>query len=186
MRVCVSSTSPPVSASSPVTVSYDIEGGARTAYCQSMVRLPGSRSSWAGLAGVLVFAFSGSLANANVASQKVFYLQLKVGQCAPRPHSKILLVVPCSNPTHALETYAVLRGGWGTTPPAGPAVRNLALSLCRSSFQRRFGHPIPTGYGLEYFFADPGAETTKYRDRVICSLRLWPGYGPMGAGTHFG
>jgi hypothetical protein len=164
----------------------EVERCAGTAYCHDMVSLLGGRSSWAGFAAVLLFAFTGSLAYANVAPQKVFYLQLKVGQCAKRPHGKILLVVPCSDPTHALETYAVLHGGWGATPPSGAAARNLATSLCRSSFQRRFGHPIPTGYGFEYFFPDPGAETTKYHDRVNCSLRLWPAYGPMGAGTHHG
>jgi hypothetical protein len=151
-----------------------------------MVRLPGSRSLLVGLAGVVVFAFTASLANANVAPKKIFYLQLKVGQCAKRPHSKILLVVPCSDPSHALETYAVMHGGWGAAPPSPLALRNRAMSLCRSSFQRRFGHPIRAGYGFEFFFPDPGAETTKYGDRVSCSLRLWPAYGAMGAGKHFG
>ena len=130
-----------------------------------MVRL-GTRSLWVGLAGVVVFAFTGSLANANVVPKKIFYLQLKVGQCAKRPHSKILLVVPCSDPSHALETYAVMNGGWGAAPPSPLALRNRAMSLCRSSFQRRFGHPIRAGYGFEFFFPDPGAETTKYGDRV--------------------
>ena len=88
-----------------------------------MVRLRAARSLWVGLAGVVVFAFTGSLANANVAPQKIFYLQLKVGQCAKRPHSKILLVVPCSDPSHALETYAVMHGGWGAAPPSRPPSR---------------------------------------------------------------
>ena len=151
-----------------------------------MVRLPGTRFLRVGLAGVVVFAFTASLANANVVPKKIFYLQLKVGQCAKRPHSKILLVVPCSDPSHALETYAVMHGGWGAAPPSPLALRNRAMSLCRSSFQRRFGHPIRAGYGFEFFFPDPGAETTKYGDRVSCSLRLWPAYGAMGAGNHFG
>ena len=70
-----------------------------------MVRL-GARSLRVGLADVVVFAFTGFVANANVVpKKKIFYLQLKVGQCAKRPHSKILLVVPCSDPSHALETY---------------------------------------------------------------------------------
>lgn len=151
-----------------------------------MVRLLGSRSSWVGLAAVLVCAFTGSLANANVAPQKVFYLQLKVGQCSLRPHSKILLVVPCSNPNHSLETYAVTHGGWGSTLPSHSARVSLATSVCKSSFQRRFGHPIRAGYGFEFFFPDPGAETRKYGDLVNCSLRTWPSYGALGAGKHFG
>ncbi len=149
-----------------------------------MVKRLGSRSTWVGLTAVLVFAATGSFANATVAPQKVFYLELKVGQCALRPHSKILLVVPCSNPNHYLETYAVLHGGWGGAPPARTVLVALAKSRCRSAFQRRSGHPIPTGYGFEFYFPDAGREASKYRDRVSCSLRLWPASGPMGAGTH--
>jgi hypothetical protein len=78
-----------------------------------------------------------------------------------------------------------MHGGWGRTLPAHSAVMRLAASLCRSSFQRRFGHSIRTGYGFEFFFPDPGAETRKYSDRVNCSLRTWPSYGVLGAGTHF-
>jgi hypothetical protein len=149
-----------------------------------MVRRRGSRALWIGFAAVVVCAVTGSLAQADVSPKKVFYLELKVGQCALRPHSKILLVVPCSNPNHSLETYAVLHGGWGSAAPSHSALVRIATSVCRSSFQRRFGHPIRTGYGFEFFFADPGAETKKYGDRVNCSLRLWPSYGAMGAGTH--
>ncbi len=153
---------------------------------EGVLRLLGRRALLVGFAAVLVLAWTGSLANANVASQSVFYLKLRVGQCALRPHRKTLLVVPCSNRAHNLETYAVLHGGWGQgNPPRHPAVDTLGRSLCQSSFQRRFGHPIRAGYGFEYFFPDPGAETTKYHDRFICSLRLWPSYGAMGAGTHF-
>jgi hypothetical protein len=151
-----------------------------------VARLLGSRSWWVGLTAVVVCAVTGSLAAASVAPTKVFYLQLKVGQCALRPHSKILRVVPCSNPNHSLETYAVMHGGWGNVLPAHSVLVAAATSQCRSSFQRRFGHPIPAGYGFEYFFPDPGGETSKYRDRVICSLRLWPSYGAMGAGRHSG
>jgi hypothetical protein len=151
-----------------------------------VARLLGSRSSWVGLAAVVVCVFTGPLANANVAPQKVFYLQLKVGQCALRPHSKILLVVPCSNPNHFLETYAVIHGGWGSTPPAHSALVSLVTSMCRSSFQRRFRHPIRPGYGFEFYFPDPGAETRKYGDRVNCSLRTWPSYVALGPGKHFG
>ena len=149
-----------------------------------MVRRLGSRSTWVGLTAVLVCAATPLLANANVVPKNVFYLQLKVGQCALRPHSKIVSVVPCSNPNHSLETYAVLRGGWGTVLPAHSVLVTTAMSQCRSSFQRRYGHPIPAGYGFEYFFPDQGAETRKYGDRVICSLRLWPSYGAMGAGKY--
>ena len=149
-----------------------------------MVKRLGSRSTWVGLTAVLACAATGSLANANVAPKKVFYLELKVGQCALRPHGKILLVVPCSNRNHNLETYAVMHGGWGGAQPARTVMVATVTSLCKSSYQRRYGHPISTGYGFEFFFPDPGAETSKYRDRMSCSLRLWPSYGPMGAGTH--
>jgi hypothetical protein len=144
------------------------------------------RTSWAGLAAILVLAWTGSLANANVASQRTFYLDLKVGQCAKRPSGKTLLVVPCSNPAHNLETYVVAHGGWGHgNPPGHPAIDTIARSLCMGTFQRRFGHPIPAAYGYQFFFPDRGAETTKYGDRFICSLRMWPAYGAMGAGKHF-
>ena len=151
-----------------------------------MIKSLGGRSSWAVFTALFLSTLAASLATASVAPKKVFYLQVKVGQCTLRPHSKLLLVVPCSNPNHSLETYAVAHGGWGTTPPSHSAIVATANSQCRSWFQRRFGHPIPTGYGFEYFFPDPGAETTKYGDRVICALRLWPAYGPMGAGFHHG
>jgi hypothetical protein len=164
----------------------EVEDGPGRSYCQPVIRVLRCRTSWVVLAAVLVCTFTGSLANANAGPQKVFYLQLKVGQCALRPHSKILLVVSCSNPKHSLETYAVMHGGWGRTLPSHSALVSLATSMCRSSFQRRFGHPIRTGYGFEFFFPDPGAETRKYGDRVICSLRTWPSYGTLGAGKHFG
>ena len=151
-----------------------------------MVGLRGSRFAWVGFAAVVVCAFTGSFASATVAPKKVFYLELKVGQCALRPHSKILRVVPCSNPNHSLETYAALHGGWGTTLPTHAALVSIATSTCRSAYQRRFGHPIRSGYGFEFFFADPGSETKKYGDRVNCSLRLWPSYGALGAGRHTG
>ena len=152
-----------------------------------MVRRRGSRASWIGaLAAAVVCVSGGPLAQATSAPQNVFYLDLKVGQCALRPHSKILLVVPCSNPNHSLETYAVLHGGWGSAAPSHTALVRIATSVCRGSFQRRFGHPIRAGYGFEFFFADPGAETKKYGDRVNCSLRLWPSYGALGAGRHSG
>jgi hypothetical protein len=144
------------------------------------------RSLWAGFAAIAVLAWTGSLANANVASQRIFYLDLKVGQCAMRPSGKTLLVIPCSNPAHNLETYVVARGGWGHgNPPGHAAAVAIARSLCLGSFQRRFGHPIGAGYGYQFFFPDPGAETRKYGDRLICSLRTWPAYGAMGAGKHF-
>jgi len=146
-----------------------------------------------GCAATLAFAGACSVAGANVtAVHRIFYLKLSVGECAQAPKGtggpghKTLLVVPCSSPVHNLETYAVLHGGWGHgTPPSHPAVDALGRSLCLNSFQRRFGHPIRRGYGYQYYFPDPGAETARYGDRFICSLGLYPSFGPMGAGTHF-
>jgi hypothetical protein len=123
---------------------------------------------------------------ANVGAHRIFYLKLRVGECERRPHSKTMLVVPCSDPSHALETYFVGHGGWGHGPiPPKSTIAPLARSLCLNSFQRRFGHPVRTGYGFQYFYPDPGAEQTKYGDRFSCSLRQWPSYGALGAGTHF-
>jgi hypothetical protein len=85
-----------------------------------------------------------------------------------------------------MEVFAVLHAGWGhRNPPARSAAYARAQQLCNSTFQTRFGGAILRGYGWYAFWPDPGAEATKYADRMSCSLIRWPGRPPMGAGTHF-
>jgi len=125
-------------------------------------------------------------ASHHLAGGKVFYLDLRVNQCAAWPHhGKIMQVVPCSNGTHNLETYLVGHGGWGLKATPRHAVAFAAArAVCLSAFQRRFGHPIGAGYGWYAFWPDPGAEHAKYADRMICTLVRWPGAPAMGPGLH--
>jgi hypothetical protein len=74
-----------------------------------------------------------------------------------------VLVVPCSNPTHNFEVYAIGHGGWGhRTPPAGPRSFAIARSVCLSTFQRLTGHPLHLPYGWSASWPGPGAETARY------------------------
>jgi len=123
--------------------------------------------------------------SAATASHRVFYLAMKTGDCTTQATSKSYLVLPCANARHQFEVYAVGHGGWGKTPPSHSAAFARAQQLCTSSFQRRYGGPIGTGYGWWAFWADPGAEAATYGDRIVCALVRWPGHPPMGAGTHF-
>jgi hypothetical protein len=130
----------------------------------------------AGLAGTTTAA---------TASHRVFYLAMRAGDCTTKVTSKSFLVLPCTNARHEFEVYAVGRGRWGTAPPSHSAAFARAKQLCTSTFQRRYGGPIGTGYGWWAFWADAGAEAAKYGDRIECALVRWPGHPPMGPGTHF-
>lgn len=72
------------------------------------------------LAAVLATAASAT------AGHGVFYLTVHPRQCligssnGGGSGAKTVLVVPCSNPHHRLEVYAVGHGGWGT-PPRPPS-----------------------------------------------------------------
>ena len=119
-------------------------------------------------------------------SGRVFYLSVRVHQCligTTNQRAKTVAVVPCSNAAHNLEVYAVGHGGWGRQNPP-PNSFALARVVCLLAYQRVTGHPLPATAGWQGFWADPGAETVRYGDKVICSYRSWPHFGPLGSGRH--
>ncbi len=117
---------------------------------------------------------------------RVFYLSVRVHQCligTTSPRAKHETVVPCSDAAHNLEVYAIGHGGWGhQTPPTNSFA--IARALCLSAYQRTTGRPLPPTGGWQGFWPDPGAETKQYGDKVVCSYRSWPRFGPLGSGWH--
>ncbi|HET7449137.1 MAG TPA: hypothetical protein VFJ78_00950 [Gaiellaceae bacterium] len=61
-----------------------------------------------------------------------------------------MLVVPCSNPAHNLEVYAVGHGGWGHSAPP-PQKTALARQVCLSAYARITGHALPSTAGWQAF-----------------------------------
>src|SRR5262249_16031742 len=98
------------------------------------------------------------------------------------PGVKTVQVVPCSNPAHTLEVFAVGHGGWHGNPTS--KAYSIARTVCLSAYSRITGHALARTSGWEAFWPDPGAETTKYGDKIIRMLRTWPTYHAMGAGWH--
>ena len=138
-----------------------------------------------GVAGGMAAALVGGAVASRGAAPRTFYLDLKAGQCAGQLTGKSLLVVPCSNGSHRYEPFAVLHGGWGHAPRGHNAAFARAQQLCVGTYRTRYGGAIRQGYGWWAFWPDAGPETTKYGDRIVCSLVRWPGRPPMGPGTHF-
>jgi hypothetical protein len=137
---------------------------------------------------VAVAAMAAATAGATpLAARKIFYLDLRSGQCARGVFThKTLLLLPCSDPSHNLEIYAVLHGGWKRGhQPSHDTVYARARTLCTGKFRSRFGHPISTPYGWRAFWPDRGTEEAKYGDRLICGLAHYPKPTALGAGTHF-
>ena len=133
---------------------------------------------------------AGSPATAAV-GHNVFYLSVAPRQCligsnaSGNAGGKIVEVVPCSDPAHTLEVYAVGHGGWGHgTPPPIKTVLATMRSVCLSAFQRLTGHVLKSPGGWNGFAADPGAETARYGDKIICSYRTWPALRALGKGWH--
>jgi hypothetical protein len=128
-----------------------------------------------------------ALAAGVAAGGPVFYLTLKPGQCAIRAtaRAKTVAVVPCSNPKHNLEVYAIRHGGWkhGTPPSHGLLVARLQF-LCLRAFADVANRQMPQGYGWRGFWPDPGAEQKRYGDEVVCALTHFPRQTPLGAGRH--
>jgi hypothetical protein len=143
-----------------------------------------------GVLGLLVTTLALVVGVAGASSTaRVFYLALHARQCLIIPasdtgNSKTVLAVPCSNPAHNEEIYAVRHGGWGHTPPTSAKEDAIAKSLCLSSFQRLTGHAMSSPYGWLASWPDPGAETARYGDKVVCGLRDWPRIAPLGKGWH--
>jgi len=129
---------------------------------------------------------SGATLGSSAHSRSVFYLDLKVGECARLPMKhKHLRVVRCRNPRHQLEVFAVDHHvGWGLAEPPHRVVVRLSFTVCNNAFLGRFRHLIHPPYGYIAYWPDPGAETRRYGDRMICAL-VGPGKRPMGPGTHF-
>lgn len=120
---------------------------------------------------------------------RVFYLAVHARQCLVVPTSgktgKTVLVVPCTDAAHNLEVYAVGHGGWGHNPPPAQAqAYAIARSVCLAAFQRITGHPLSSREGWLASWPDPGAETARYGDRIVCGLRSWPRITPLGRGWH--
>jgi hypothetical protein len=139
----------------------------------------------------LLLAVSVAAAAATVSSAAVghpaFYLSVHAHQCLVRDagHAKTVMVVPCSDAAHEMEVFAVRHGGWGHgTPPSPARGYALARSICLSAFQRITGHVMARTEGWQAFWPDPGAETARYGDKIICNLRAWPRWQPLGAGWH--
>jgi hypothetical protein len=139
------------------------------------------------LAACLLTTLSGVKAASARPQAREFYLSVRVHQClisGPTTTRKLLPIVPCSDPAHRFEVYAIGHGGWGTTPPSQSTALAVARSVCLGAFQRLTGHPLAATLGWNAFWPDPGAESRRYLDKIICSLRTWPHLAPLGAGWH--
>ena len=139
---------------------------------------------------VLVVASSCLLAAAadGSAGKRVFYLTTHPRQCliATSASGKRPLVVPCSNPNHNFEVYAVGHGGWGhhDPPSSHDTVLGIARSICVSVFQRITGRSLASNEGWNAFWPDAGSETAHYGDKIVCSYRAWPRKSALGSGWH--
>ncbi len=117
---------------------------------------------------------------------RVFYLSVHVHQCliaSTNQRAKTVAVVPCSNPKHNMEVYAIGHGGWGHHNPPSDAY-SLARAVCLSAYRRVTGHALATTAGWQGSWPDPGAETTRYGDKLVCSFRSWPKFAALGSGWH--
>lgn len=141
----------------------------------------------------LIVGIAGAAAVEAAASpgKRAFYLTVEPGQCliagskTGTGSDKIVLVVPCSDPRHQFEVYAVRHGGWGRgkVPPLA-TVRLIMRSVCLAAYERITGHQMPRGGGWDAFAPDPGAEHARYGDKIICSYVHYPTDAPLGAGRH--
>ena len=148
-------------------------------------------AAYSGPVRIILGALVATLAVAGPAlaagAKPISYLALHAGECATRSAStpKTVEVVPCSNPKHNLEVYAVEHGGWGPgTPPPAPQVAARAQFLCLNAFVIVTGHQLPSGYGWRGFWPDAGSEQKRYGDEVICSLGRYPSLAALGSGRH--
>jgi hypothetical protein len=135
--------------------------------------------------GAILIVGNGS---ANALSTRAFYLAVHPRQCLVVPTQgagKTVLVVPCSDAAHNQEVYAIGHGGWGhRAPPSHGSVYVIARSVCLSAFQRLTGRQMAATEGWWASWPDPGAETAKYGDKIICKLRAWPHMRALGSGWH--
>ena len=130
---------------------------------------------------VLFAAADGSAAN------RVFYLTTHPRECllTTSASAKRPFVVPCSDAQHTLEVYAIGHGGWGHhAPPRQDAALGIARSVCVTAFQRITGRALSSTEGWNAFWPDPGAETARYGDKIVCGYRAWPRWVALGSGWH--
>ena len=74
---------------------------------------------WVAVLGVAALVSTAGIASGST-GKRVFYLKIHPRECRLGTLSrktKKVLVVPCSNPAHNLEVYAVGHGGWGHSAP---------------------------------------------------------------------
>jgi hypothetical protein len=142
--------------------------------------------------GLLVAVLLSSIGPAGasaLSTASVFYLAARPGECLIAPRTagsqahKYVTAVPCANPRHNFEVFAVRHGGWGGKPAPANAP-SLVLRICRAAYARATGHPLRAPGGTYGFWADAGPEQARYRDKVVCSYVYYPSYAPLGAGRH--
>lgn len=135
--------------------------------------------------GVSVMVTTAGIASARH-DGRVFYLTVHPRQCligSVTKRVKTVNVVPCANSSHQMEVYALGHGGWGRSAPP-TSTFPIARSVCMGAFQRLTGHALGRGFAWWAFWPDPGSETARYADKIICSLRAWPQLAPLGSGWH--
>lgn len=117
-----------------------------------------------------------------------FYLAVHPHQCLIIPKGgggKSVRVVPCSDPTHNEEVYAIEHGGWGhNAPPVYSSAYGIARSACLAAFKQLTHRQLASNQGWSASWPDPGPETTRYGDRIVCKFRTWPQLRPLGRGWH--
>lgn len=144
-----------------------------------------------GVAGILISVSCCALAiqaSAAVSKGRTFYLAVHPRQCLIIPRGgggKSVLVVPCSDPTHNEEVYAIEHGGWGhNAPPVYSAAFGIARSACLAAFKRLTHRRLASNQGWSASWPDPGPESARYGDRIICKFRAWPQLTALGRGWH--
>ena len=131
---------------------------------------------------VLVLVLLAAVSSTAAAAGPTFYLALTAHECAIGPVvHKHLPVVPCSDPRHNLEVYAV---GHASMPSTFAAQLAVARAVCLSAFQRVTGRAMAASEGWEAYWPDPGAERAKYGDKIVCGYRRPSHLAPFGPGWH--
>jgi|SRR5450631_52698 hypothetical protein len=138
-----------------------------------------------GLMAAAIVLAAIALASGSTSSVRTFYLNVKVGQCALPFSSKTITVVPCSNPRHVMEFYAVGHAGWGHQAMPPPALAYAkARVICLADIRHITHHALPKNRAWWAFWPDAGREQARYGDKLICGFRTWPKLSPLGRGWH--
>jgi hypothetical protein len=147
-----------------------------------------TRATWVWIATAAVLAGLGAGSASARPDARVFYMAALPSQCliAPtNPAAKSFQLVPCSDPSHNLEVFAVKHGGWGKKTVTLLHAGTVARLVCLASYRKITGHnAAPHASGFAFFIPDPGLEAKRYQDRVVCGYRAWPKLAPLGSGWH--